>query len=205
MKLRLLFTLAFFAVAVVFSASARADSDGYFCTWKGYVAYELRQGITEGVVGHKLRVVRIEPDRGIYVAGEATLLDFEVYHLACSQDRIEISGWHNVVTKYVIDLLPSGELKTVGPTEYPNLRWQDAAKDGPEPPSLALFGPNNPLPVESLDPEHDYKLLRDMSKEESKYGANEWHIKSELVQLDKRGNVLQRLVLYERRDIEYGE
>jgi len=111
-----------------------------------------------------------------------------------------------VVTKYVIDLLPSGELKTVGPTEYPNLRWQDAAKDGPEPTSLALFVPNlDPLSVESLDPEHDYQLLRNMSKEKSKEGWNEWHIKSELVQLDKSGNVSQRVVLYERRDTEYGE
>jgi hypothetical protein len=170
---------------------------------KGYVAYELRHGITEGVVEHKLRVVRVGPDRGIYIAGEAALLDFEVYHLTCSPDHIEISGWRKVLTKYVIEFSPSGKLKTVGPTEYPDVPWSDAAKDGPEPQSLGLFIPNpDPLLIESLDPEHGYQLLRNSSQEKSKEGWNERHTKSELVRLDRKGNVCQRLVLYERRDIE---
>jgi hypothetical protein len=201
-KHRLLLTLTFFVATFVLSASARADSDGFFCTSKGYVAYELRQGITQGIVGHKLKVVRVEPDRGIYVAGEATLLDFETYHMTCSQERIEISGWRKVFTKYVIDILPSGEMKVSGPLEYPDVDWRDAAKDGPESPSLCLFGPKEvPLLVESLDSEHEYQLLRNLSGRQSAEGF-EWHVKSELVQVDKRENALHRLVLYERRYIE---
>ena len=203
MKHRLLFTLTFLTVTLLFSLSASADSDGYFCTSKGYVAYELREGITAGVLGHVLRVVRVEPNRGIYFSGEVTFLDFEVYHMICTQDHIEISGWRKVFTKYVIDIGPSREMKVIGPTEYPDLNWKDAARDGPEPPSLGLFGPKaDPLSIESLDPEHDYQLLRNMSEEKSKEGWDEWHIKSELVQSDKNGNVWQRLVLYERRYIE---
>jgi len=128
--------LASIVVAVIFtltlSGSARGDSDGNFCTSNGYVAYELREGITTGVRGHVLKVVRVEPNRDIYTAGEVTLLDFEVYHLICSQYHIEISGWQNVFTKYMIDRLPSGELKASAPLEYPTvgagLKWVSPPK-----------------------------------------------------------------------------
>jgi hypothetical protein len=201
-KHRLLFRLAFLTVVLASSVSARADIDGYFCTSKGYVAYELREGITPSIVGHVLRVVRVEPDRGIYVAGEVTLLDFEVYHLTCAQDHIEISGWRKVFTKYIVDIEPSREMKVVGPTEYPDLQWSAAAKDGPKPQSLSLFGPKvEPLPVQSLDAEHNYQLLRNLSGQQVKEGWQR-HSRSELVQLDKNGSVSQRFVLYERRDVE---
>ena len=63
----------FFAIAFAFCVPSRADSDGSFCTSRGYIAYELRNGITPGVAGHVLKVVRFEPKRGIYGAGEVTL------------------------------------------------------------------------------------------------------------------------------------
>ena len=179
-----------------------ADADGYFCAGKGYLAYELRQGITTDVRGHVLRVVRFEPQRGIYPAGEVTLLDFEVYHLTCTEQRIEISGWRNVFTKYAIEFAGTGELKSLGPEEYPGRQWSDAAKDGPQPDSLRIFGPRlAPLALQSADPEHDYELLRTLSRRELKEGW-EWHSKSELVQRDRKGAILQRFLLYERRTVE---
>jgi hypothetical protein len=204
MKLQISFALTLLAVFLASATQSRADSDGYFCTSKGYLAFETRKGITPGAVGHVLRVVRLEPKRGIYVAGEVTLLDFEVYHLICSEDRIEISGWRDVFTKYVIEIVKSGELRSVGPTEYPERQWSDAAKDGPHPASLAIFGRVAPLPLESLDPEHQYQLLRTVTGGKVKEGW-ESHIKSELVQLDPKGTVLQRFVLYESRTVESGE
>jgi len=195
-------TFGLLAATLSFSITARADSDGYFCVSKGYLAYELRQGLTAGVVGHELKLVKVGPERGIYLASEATLLDFQVYHLICSENGVEISGWNKVFTKYVIDVQPSGEMKVSSPLEYPDVGWRDAAKDGPEPLSLNLFGPKaDPVSVESLDIEHQYQLLPSVSGKESKDGF-EWHIKSELIKIDKTGNVLQRLVLYERVRIE---
>jgi len=199
------FVLTFLAVVLVFSVPSRADSDGYFCASKGYLAYELREGITPGIVGHVLRVVRFGTKRGIYLASEVPLLDFEVYHFICSEDRIEISGWRNVFTKYVIEIPGSGEVRSLGPTEYPGRQWSDAAKDGPAPADLGIFGPHvAPLPLESLDPEHEYQLLRNLYGKEAKEGW-EWHSKSELVQLDPKGTVLQRFMLYERRTVEAGD
>jgi hypothetical protein len=186
----------------LFATKSRADEDGLFCTSKGYLAYEVRQGITPGVVGHVLQVVRFEAKRGVYLANEATLVDFEVYHLTCSADHIEISGWNNVFMKYVIQIAGSGELKSLGPTMYPERQWSDAAKDGPAPPSLRIFGPNvAPLSLESFDLGHKYELLRNLSGRKVEEGW-EWHSTSELVQLDVRGTVLQRFLLYERRTVE---
>jgi len=50
-----------------------------------------------------------------------------------------------------------------------------------------IFGPRiAPLPLESVDPGHEYQLLRNLSGRKVKEGW-EWHSKSELVQLDPRG------------------
>jgi hypothetical protein len=86
-------------VVIAFAIPSHATSDAHFCTSKGYLPYETHDGDAPGVVGHVLRVVRFEPKRGIYLAGEVTLLEFTVYHLMCSEDRIEISGWRDVFTK----------------------------------------------------------------------------------------------------------
>ena len=202
MKHQTFLVLTLLLVSLAFAKESRADSDAFFCASKGYLAYETRKGVTPGAVGHVLRVVRFEPKRGIYLGGEVTLLDFQVYHLSCSEDLIEISGWRNVFTKYVIEIAKSGELRSVGPTEYPGRQQSEAAKDGPAPASLGIFGPRiAPLPLESLDPEHEYQLLRNLSGRKVKEGW-EWHSKSELVQLDPRGTVSQRFVLYERRAVE---
>jgi len=205
MKLQISFALTLLAVFLASPTQSRADSDGYFCTSKGYLAFETRKGITPGAVGHVLRVVRFEPKRGIYVAGEVTLLDFQVYHLLCSEDRIEISGWRNVFTKYVIEITKSGELRNLGPAEFPGREWSDAAKDGPAPANLGMFGPDvAPLRLESPDSEHEYQLLRNASGTKVKE-VWESHWKSELIQLDQKGAVLQRFALYERRIVESGE
>jgi hypothetical protein len=101
----------------------------------------------------------------------------------------------------VIEISKSRELRSIGPTEYPGRQWSDAAKDGPARASLGIFGPHvAPLPLESLDSEHEYQLLRSVSGRKVKEGL-EWHSKSELVQLDVKGAVLQRFVLYERRTV----
>jgi hypothetical protein len=205
MKRQAAFVLTLLVVFIAFAIPSHATSDAHFCTSKGYLAYETHDGDAPGVVGHVLRVVRFEPKRGIYLAGDVTLLEFTVYHLMCSEDRIEISGWRDEFTKYVIEIAGSGEVRSLGPTEYPGRQWSDASdatKDGPAPANLGIFGPHvAPLPLESLDPEHEYQLLRNLYGRQVEQGR-EWHSKSELVQLDPKGTVLQRFVLYESRRVE---
>jgi hypothetical protein len=205
MKHHIALVITLLVVFLAFPTLSRAGEDVYFCISKGYLAYETREGVAPGVVPHLLRVVRFELKRGIYLAGEVTLPEFTVYHLICSEDRIEISGWRKVFTQYVIEIAKSGEIRSLNPTEYPGLPWALAAKDGPAPGDMGIFGPRvPPLPLESFDPEHEYQLLRNLSGKQVKEGW-EWHTKSELVQLDSKGTVLQRFVLYESRTVESGE
>src|SRR5438552_7404 len=103
----------FLAVAFAFCVPSRADSDGSFCASRGYLAYELRNGITPGAAGHVLKVVRFEPKRGIHIAGEITLQDFQVHRMICGQDRVEISGWGNMFKKYTIEITGQDKVHVV--------------------------------------------------------------------------------------------
>ena len=210
MRRRIVFVVTLPLVLVVFASTSRANTNAYFCTFKGYLAYEASEGTKPRVVGHVLRVVRLERQRGIYLASEVTLPDsFRVYHLICNEDRIEASGWSSsgwssVVTKYVADISKSSDVRIIGPIEYPGLSWSDAAKDGPVPGDLGIFGKVAPLPLESSDPEHEYQLVRNVCGRQTKQGW-ELHTKSEVVQRDLKGKVLQRFVLYETREVRTGD
>jgi len=191
--------VTFIAVSLAFCGSCRGDDDGSFCQYRGYLAYELRSGITPGVAGHVLKIVRFEPKRGIYNAGEVTLQDFQVHRMTCGQDRVEISGWGKIFKKYIIDIAGQEKPKVVDYTESPTRRF-DASKDGPEAPKFAYAQPGV-LELESLDPDHKYNLLLSASDKTVKGGVKH-HRKAELTQTDARGSVSQRLVLCESESLE---
>jgi hypothetical protein len=132
--------LLFIAVALAFCVPSRADEDGSFCTSRGYLAYELRNGITPSIAAHVLKVVRFEPKRGIFTPGEVTLQDFQVHRMTCGPDRVEISGWGNIYKKYRIDIAAQDKLSVVEYTEDPTRRF-DSSKDGPEAPKFAYAQP----------------------------------------------------------------
>ena len=144
MKRQLVFVFLF--VTVSFSVSARADSDGYFCTSKGYLAYELREGITPGVVGHLLRVVRLDSQNGIHNAGEVTLRDLQIHMMTCREQRIEIAGFGTVrhgdppLTRCAIDIGNSQkEIRISECTDDATLGEDWRKVVGPEPPNLGQW------------------------------------------------------------------
>jgi hypothetical protein len=74
------------ALAIIFAAlSAYAEEDGAFCVSEGYLAYELLSGLTSGVNGHVVKVVKFGPEQGIYAAGEVTLQGFQVHEMTCER------------------------------------------------------------------------------------------------------------------------
>jgi hypothetical protein len=185
--------LTLLAVALSFSIPSHADSDGCFCTSRGYLAYEMRGAITPGVAGHVLRIVRFEAERGIYIAGEVTLEDFQVHRMICDQDRVEISGWERISERYVIEIAGAQKIHILEYAEDPTRRF-DASKEGPEPAQLG-YGHPGTLPLESLDPNHKYEVLRRRSEKAVK-GGLEHHVTAELLQVDLQGTVSQRCMLY---------
>lgn len=178
----------------------RADEDGAFCTAKGYLAYNLREGITPGTTGHRLRVVRFEPGRGIFAAGEVTLEDFQAHGMTCDQDHVKMYGWGMIFQQYVIETRDPHNVHVVEHAADAARKF-DPAKDGPEP--HWLWDEKQPavLPLESLDPDHKYQVVFSHS-EKSVEGGIEHYRKAELVQVNSQGKASQRLVLYKNIFLE---
>jgi len=193
-----------FLLLTLFSAAPSEAQSARFCTSKGYLAYNAQQEMVPGVIGHAVRVVRFGPDGGIHLAGDIPLPPtFTVYHLVCSEDRIEVTGFENLVTKYMIQVTESS-VGLLSAMEDPGQSWSDAAKEGPAPVDLGIFGKVAPLRLESFDSEHEYQLVRNVSFRQTKRGQVV-HTRSELIQIDLNGNVLQHFVLYDWQKLETGD
>jgi hypothetical protein len=197
--------LASLVFVFVSSVASHADSDGYFCASKGYLAYEVRQGVTLGAVGHVLKVVRFDLQRGIRNAGAVTLRDFQVHVLTCSEESIVIAGYGTVatgnppLTKCVIQVgSPENGPSILECKDDPTVQ-HDWRTEGPAPHNLGQWARMKSIPLESPDPDHQYHLLLDVSDTNMGEATWEMHYKTELIQADARGNVSQRLVLYEAR------
>jgi hypothetical protein len=113
---------------LVINAPAHADSDGSYCTGKGYIAFDLRSFMTPTLkIPHVLRVFRFESERGIYKAGEAPMADFQVHSMTCTSDRVEVSGFAKVYVRYIIGI--TGEADSVRVIENPE---DEGTSKGPE-------------------------------------------------------------------------
>lgn len=186
-------TLCFWAPSVF------AGSDTAFCTAPGYLAYEVRTGITAGVAGQMLRVVRFEPPHGIYLVGDVKLKDFQPQRMICSKDRLEISGWGKEFHKYIIEIAPPDRVRILEHTEDAKRRLDPTTK-APEPLQLSYSKPQS-VALESTDLEHTYEL-RISEEQKRARGRLQHRHRAELVQLDKKGKVEQHVVLYEREWLE---
>ncbi|MBW3671301.1 MAG: hypothetical protein KY432_06470 [Acidobacteria bacterium] len=82
-----------------FSAVAAADSDGYFCVGRGYLAYETHASETSDA--HQLHVVQYFAADGIIHLPPITLEDFQVHGMNCHSTGIELHGW---TTIYSVDI-----------------------------------------------------------------------------------------------------
>ncbi len=200
-------TVALFlvAAAMVFPASSIArtshGNDGDFCTSKGYLAFDdLELSETTGdVTAYSLRIIRFEAGRGIYFSEQVNLPEkFVVQGMSCTTDRIELVGHIRdpLLGRCVIEIgNPSSNAGSAncfdGPKE--SLAKLEASS------SLSIFRPNAaPIPLESLDSKYSYQLLRHLSRRRVDSGV-EIRSECEIVQLDKTGTILSRLVIYDNR------
>jgi hypothetical protein len=198
-------TCSLFLLSLLFVVPARADSDGCYCTVRGYIAFELRSFKTPGLrAPHVLRLFRFEAGRGIYEAGEVPMEDFQAHSMTCTSNRIEISGFGRVYTRYTIDI--AGESRTpriTGHIEDANRRF-DPSKIGPAPAGQLGLSTARVVSLESFDADHSYQLVLSGSTKMVK-GCSETDRKAELLQIDSRAIVSQRVLLYQDRQTECGE
>ena len=78
-------------------AAARADSDGYYCTGRGYVAWETRLETAE----HQLHIVRFSRDGGLVRQAPIRLEEFQVHAMMCGAQSVELVGGGKV---HIVDL-----------------------------------------------------------------------------------------------------
>lgn len=91
--------VALAAFALFTPTAAEADSDGYFCVGRGYVAYESRFSPT--AVAHQLHVVRFGTTIGIVADTPVSLDDFQVHGMICRPGVVELVGWSRT---YSVDI-----------------------------------------------------------------------------------------------------
>jgi hypothetical protein len=108
-------TLWMTALILGLPAFAYADSDGFFCAGRGYLAYETH--FTAGASEHVLHVVRFSRTDGIAQEQRIHLADFQVHGMSCSEGRIELAAWS---TRYFVDL---------SVPDQPRIGWENAAFD----------------------------------------------------------------------------
>jgi hypothetical protein len=201
MRNALSLSLAIVGASLLFSASCRADEDGFFCTARGYLAYNLRGGITPGVTGHVLKVVRFDSKRGVYLAGQVMLQDFQVHRMICTQDRIDVSGYANVFKQYAITIAGPAGPQIVGFSEDPRRRF-NPQKDGPEPRCFCAGQPGvEKIRLEGDDSSHGYQLVLTHTTK-SWQGAIQHRNRAEIIITAPSGGRPQRLVLYDERSLE---
>jgi hypothetical protein len=206
-------------VLVGLSPTAKAEivhpgGDGYFCASKGYLAFDYNQTEINGSAVkkmHSLKIVRFGPEHRIYFAGEVSLsTEFSILVMECDGERVEMVG----------QLWPKGKKRSlakcdvkIGSPTTP-IGSADCNDDigGTYPtkksPNLEIQSENDPPPIslESFaDAGHVYQLRRHLIQEPIAGGGMNWKTEAEVVELDQKGTVLDRLVIYEYVRFESGD
>lgn len=91
---RLAFPLSL-VLALLHPAAAYADSDGYYCTGPGYLAYQFGMA-PPPVREHRLYVLRTVGVQGIPEPVVLTLPQFQVHGLLCGESWIEVASFTDV-------------------------------------------------------------------------------------------------------------
>jgi hypothetical protein len=158
------------AVVLSLPASAAADSDGYFCVARGYLAYEMRSATTPSK--HELHIVRFSTARGIVAAQPVILDDFQVHGMRCLPTVVELVGWE---TTHSVDISGSGQ--SFPTTASPALRGAG------QPTAPGNLGHWSKPQVVTLDPEGENQFQLVIARVSQRVpGGIEHHTVSRLIQ-----------------------
>ena len=176
-------------------AGLKADSDGYFCTGPGYLAYQLRSWNTDG--RHLLKIVRFG-DGEFREAGAVELPDFQPHAILCEEDRVRIVGWTLHYVEYSIDV--SGEPRITETIE--NLdRALSPAQSEEQMPNLGDWAVPGTTALSSGDARHQYRMV--ITRESVPVqGGLDHHTRTVLIAEDREGTLVSELVVYEGTSFE---
>jgi hypothetical protein len=168
---------------------ALADSDGYYCTGPGFVAYQFNN-ISVATEGHVLTVIRVGTESGIAEPLTITLPSFQVHGMKCNHESVELRGWSTV---HLVEFSDSGDLR-IGPVIEipPETRLQGFGSE-----NLGDWSRSATVPIESTDPEQTYELVVRKREENMQPAGVLHHTTTELVRRAHNGQVVERRLLYE--------
>ena len=77
------------------AGTAYADSDGYYCIGRGYLAYQFGFA-APSIRPHRLSVIRFSGASGIQSPAVLDLPQFQVHGMQCGEGRIDVAAFTNV-------------------------------------------------------------------------------------------------------------
>ena len=96
-------------------SAAAADSDGYFCSAPGVIAFD---NFIPGEPGRLIKIVRFDAASGIEPEEEIRISDdFQTHGMVCRPGTVEVYSWDHV---YVLDttVRPASKLREKRPSVY---------------------------------------------------------------------------------------
>ncbi len=80
------------AAILLIARPALADSDGYYCTGPGFIAYQFG-GAAPHPTPHQLHIVRVDADGNATALAPFTLPHFQVHGMRCHADAVEVAAY----------------------------------------------------------------------------------------------------------------
>jgi hypothetical protein len=175
------------------ASSVLADSDGYFCTAEGYLAYELREWSVPDKK-HVLCIIRVGGHRGIEDPFTLVLGDFQLHGMKCNPQEILISSWDST---YVVALPANAPpvIKSVllhQPGQIPQDRAlaesiTDSRRSSVV--GIPVNRPGNTYELQIVHVEEDHTTA-------GKGGLIKHHTTSKLVEKDRAGKILHEKLIH---------
>jgi hypothetical protein len=183
---------------VLTAQSVLADSDGYFCSADGYLAYEW--SFSQEPYYHRLYVLFLGGESGISTPIELRLPEFQLHGIKCNNDTVELLSWTD---RYWVDVSDQRKLTIanveplaipgVRPKEFDinlgNLRYPNSVTRGD-----LLKHPNAVISLTVHDFENRYEL-RILSFQTDTQCKR--RVETYVVQLNKEGVVRKSIKLFE--------
>jgi hypothetical protein len=115
-----------FAIMVFLGLSATpawADSDGYYCVGRDYIAYQIGFA-PPPIAQHRLYVIGVGGAAGIGEPAIFELPQFQVHGLLCNERTVQLAGWDAIYTVQLDS--------TLRPVRYETTPWADRQHTPPQ-------------------------------------------------------------------------
>lgn len=116
-------TVVFIVVALLGAGTAHADSDGYYCVGRGYIAYQFGFAAPP-VATHRLHIVRFGSVSGLEAPIDFDIPQFQVHGILCGERSVRLAAYDAI---YTIQLD-----ETNRPVRYDSVPWSDRGHTPPE-------------------------------------------------------------------------